>query len=156
MLPLKRRASIFPPPETSRYPCLEFLRFLLCKGLFPCRPVKARRAPPGSRPSTDHVVGVSSVPSLQRRNKEQTFRIFPGRYPLCKGVIHVEIVENPVEKVENSPVFSVETVENPVEIPRQRVLEEKFSTIPSWRRGRLLDKGPGYVYNKNNQNCAKE
>ena len=84
------------------------------------------------------------------------FRIFPGRYPLCKGVIHVEIVENPVEKVENSPVFSVETVENPVEIPRQRVLEEKFSTIPSWRRGRLLDKGPGYVYNKNNQNCAKE
>ena len=88
--------------------------------------------------------------------KKEPFRIFPGSYPLCKGVIHVEIVENPVEKVENSPVFSVETVENPVEIPRQRVLEEKFSTIPSWRRGRLLDKGPGYVYNKNNQNCAKE
>ena len=50
-----------------------------------------------------------------------TFRIFPGSYPLCKGVIHVEFVENSVERVENSAVFSVETVENPVESRSPRV-----------------------------------
>ena len=119
----------------------------------PCCPGKGE--PPSSRrPKLRGIHGGSFFGSFFA--KKEPFRIFPGRYPLCKGVIHVEIVENPVEKVENSPVFSVEIVENPVEIPRQRVLEEKFSTIPSWRRGRLLDKGPGYVYNKNNQNCAKE
>ncbi len=46
-----------------------------------------------------------------------TFRIFRGSYPLCKGVIHVENVENPVERVENYPGFSVENVENLVESP---------------------------------------
>lgn len=50
-----------------------------------------------------------------------TDRIFWGSYPLCKGVIHVEFVENSVERVENSAVFSVETVENPVESRSPRV-----------------------------------
>ena len=84
-----------------------------------------------------------------------TFRIFRGSYPLCKGVIHVENVENPVERVENYPVFSVETVENPVESPAQSGFGGKVFHKRVVEVGARLDKAVATVYNKNNPKLCK-
>ena len=84
-----------------------------------------------------------------------TDRIFLSGYPLCKGVIHVEIVENPVERVENYPLFPVEIVENPVDILLGSGFAAKVFHNGAVEAGTLLDKAPGCVYNKNNPKLCK-
>ncbi len=79
----------------------------------------------------------------------------PWLITFCIALFHGANVENPVERVENYPGFSVENVENPVESPLWSGFGAKVFHRGAVEARTRLDKVPVSVYNKNNPKLCK-